>query len=292
MTIRTILDLPATDYHQLPEWSRSQVMDYISSPELFCGRYVECNIPLREATAAMSFGTLVDEYLTENESPTIGIPVGVVVAPPDVLTSNGQKRGKKWDGFLAEHPGEVVWTEREADKHLADQQANLDILLAIDEQINQHEMARRYLRDDTVIWQPSYVSSDGWRARPDLVVPDVAVVDIKCMGRIDRRSVTKSCLDFGYDIQGALCIRGESGGGPLPLPFILICIHSVPPYEIETYELDDGFLAHGWTRFAEALEAIKAKQWRSVTHGRVRSIRKPAWLKDGMLTLPIEQQIY
>jgi hypothetical protein len=119
------------------------------------------------------------------------------------------------------------------------------------------------------------------------------------MADISPESVARSAHTFGYDIQGWMCQFAErryDGTSDTMLPFILLCIHSSPPYEIETYDLSQQFLMAGMTRFMMAMDGITAKRWRTERHGQIKNVDLPRWLhpkRDNHSNpLPIEQQVY
>lgn len=85
-------DLSEPDYRALPRWSVSQLKLLPHRPELFYGQHVVRSMPF-DTTAGMLFGTACHAAFLEGQECH---PI-----PPEVLTSNGQRRGKAWEEYKA-----------------------------------------------------------------------------------------------------------------------------------------------------------------------------------------------
>ena len=89
-------------YRETKALSQSLLKD-ARSPRKFEARYITGTME-REPTAAMDLGSLVDcMLLTPSELADYFVQI-----PDDVLTSNGQKRGKKWESFEEQHEGKTL----------------------------------------------------------------------------------------------------------------------------------------------------------------------------------------
>ncbi len=90
----TTRDIPEPEYRDLAAWSVSQLKLLPYRPELFYGQHISREFPFRP-TAGMVFGTQCHgEFLEGKECHEV---------PASVLTSNGQRRGGKWDAYKATH---------------------------------------------------------------------------------------------------------------------------------------------------------------------------------------------
>jgi hypothetical protein len=83
-----IKTLPEPEYRADARWSVSQFKLLPRHPELFRGRYITREFEF-DPTVGMLFGTACHaEFLEGKQCRAI---------PPDVLTTNGQRRGKRWE---------------------------------------------------------------------------------------------------------------------------------------------------------------------------------------------------
>lgn len=219
---------------------------------------------------------MVDEFLTEGKLPTPDLPDNVIEIPDDVLSKSGSRAGTKWKEWFAQQPdGVECWRRQDVIKFRNDQKEKAQICFDINKQVQAHAAANALLCRDVVHRQPSYfteIEGVPVRIRPDLVTTE-CVVDIKTSNENTRDHISRSSIDFYYDIQGALCRH------VLDLPFVLIVIRSAPPYDIECVELSDEFLDHGMERALKALEGIREKRWRRKTHGIITIIDPPRWIQ-------------
>ena len=85
-------DLPEPEYRALARWSASQIKLLPHRPELFHGLHVSRELEF-DPTAGMLFGTACHAAFLEGKR-------GRTI-PEEVLTSNGQRRGKAWDAYAA-----------------------------------------------------------------------------------------------------------------------------------------------------------------------------------------------
>jgi len=95
ITDARIVKCPAAEYHARAEWSQSQFTTLPSSPEDFYGSYIAKEFVFK-TTADMELGTNLHAVWLEKQE--------LLVIPPSALTSNGQRRGKNWEGWKEDHP--------------------------------------------------------------------------------------------------------------------------------------------------------------------------------------------
>jgi len=279
--IELLAGMSNKDYHALPQWSRSQLVDYIESPELFFGRYVSQEIERKQATPAMDFGILVDEFLTEGKLPDPEIPRDVAIIPQGVLSKSGSRAGKTYKDWMAENvkPDQESKTPKQCQEYREIQGRKASVCMRIQEQIGRHRLAANLLLQGERIFQGSLV--DGvMRSRPDLIRPGHCIVDVKTSASVHEEHFARQSLSFGYDIQAAMAsdlwyvLKAEM------LTVVFVVIHNEPPYEIATYEFDSAFMDYGRQRYQQAVKGITSRRFLPDGHGEGKVVHLPRWTKE------------
>lgn len=235
---------PASVYHARRELSTSMLKDWIASPELYHRRHV-LGIK-KKPTDAMDFGTAV------HEDQLLGIwEQSYVVIPPEVLASNGARRGAKWEAFRESHAGQVLLKEQDVTE-----------IATIRESIAANPDAR-FLLESEGLSEVSLVGtadlpgdgSTGYRGRIDRV--GRAIVDLKTTGDMSPRAMRYKPIDSGWDI-AAWAYRGmweALTGDRLPVYFIVV--ETCEPYRVEVYSPKDQTLAAAADRWLHAVVQIQ-----------------------------------
>ena len=213
--------LPEAEYRAQKRWSVSQLKLLPYRPELFYGQHVSKEFPFK-VTAGMMFGTQVHaDFLEGKECHEV---------PEWALTSNGQRRGGKWDAYKAGHDAIDCLSKKEM-------QAVQEIRKSI---LSQPKLANLLWGDgptefginatDLETGLPVMsrldkirVGKDGSRILVDL---KITAVDVD-----DERKVIAHCLQMGY--HRPLAFYGdmmEALWSDQPLERILILGRSSPPF--------------------------------------------------------------
>ena len=257
------------------------IVDYDSNPDKYYWRYVIKELAGKEETNAMRFGTTVDEYLSDGTLPGTHLPKDVIVIPEEVLTSNGQRRGKKWEAWKAEHDdgSHELWSPKE----YKDWKQECHNVLQVARQIESHAEAKALLAHKKRLLQPTILFDEpgtglACKSRPDFVIPSQVHVDLKTSNSIKMRSITKSILDYGYHIQAYMAQLGWQIERDETLPFTLVVMLNKPPFSVEVVNLDQRWLDIGAEQFHYAMDCIAAKNYRREGYGKPLLSVPPNWL--------------
>lgn len=265
--VRTHDQLPEAEYHARPEWSKSQFALLPEEPELFWGRHI-MHFPdwKLEETPQMRLGTAVHEaVLLQRE---------VRVIPASVLTSNGQRRGKAWEEFQAEHAGETWLREAEAEPA----KNAVDAVL-------KRKYARRLLEapgesELSIFWIDELT---GLRLRGRLDrrchIGNGIILDLKTSNDPTPYGFPWKCLDLKYDVQAATYMDGHDQiYGPAE-SFVFIAVEVQPPYRCRIHEASEEFLSLGFSKFKESLIDLKDRlerdAWETTDAESVHTLRLP-----------------
>ena len=155
--------------------------------------------------------------------------------------------------------------------------------------VKRHDAARELLTADgerqaTIVWRNDRHGVDV-KCRFDFLHLGAEVaVDLKSTrtsGSLDecRREVEK----WGYFRQAALYIDGaEELHGRRP-HFVFVFVSKVPPYRVETFELDDDFIRIGREQNEEALATyaacLKSGEWVPKSFGRIPKLSPSNYLR-------------
>lgn len=140
------------------------------------------------------------------------------------------RRGKEWQEFQAEHDGKVILTSGYYER--------LEGML---ESLRRHPFVQKWSKRIEAV-EVSYVRNIGGlmcKGRIDALTDD-PLVDLKKVVSTNKRLVTKTIMNFGYHIQGALYRRLTDREH-----FIVLAVEGDPPYDVVPYSLSDELLACG-----------------------------------------------
>jgi hypothetical protein len=271
MLPRSVTEMPAPEYHARPEWSQSQLKLLPNHPELFHGFHI---------AKKWTFGQTPDMWLGECVHGVALEGRELLTPPPEALTSNGQRRGKAWEQWSAEHAGDLVLLEKDAAKV--------------------HTMAAS-LRDDPKIRQ--LLDADGdvelslfWtdpetelplRARLDKLArfgSGLVIGDLKCtnIDPADERQVAAKVLNFKYHQQAAFYLDAmREATGTEPAGFLFIFVRNSPPYNAVLWRIEDVGIDLARRRNRVALIDLKERLarnfWRGSRYGIENPLQLPKW---------------
>ena len=191
------------------------------------------------------------------------------------------RRGKAWTEAKeeADSVGAVLLTE-----------ADYDHAKAVAESVMMTPRVMRMLNDPACIKEKSIINTCPQtgltlKCRPDALLPERAVLDLKTTQDASPRGFAKSVRGFGYDLQAAayLYFCGlEASLGDCPT-FGFIAVEKEPPYAVALHTLDQDYLKWAKNQVMLTLDQIKrAQDSGDFTTGwpEVNVISKPAWLLD------------
>ncbi len=104
------------------------------------------------------------------------------------------------------------------------------------------------------------------KARPDALPSERHVVDLKCMGQVDKMFVTRQISDKGYHIQLALAgLARRMVEGTTAEEHILVCVESKPPHAIRIAPVAPEAIKMGLRQIRRSLDlfakCFHAKEW-------------------------------
>ena len=277
-------------YRETRAVSQSLLKD-ARSPRKFEAKYITGTME-RESTQAMDLGSLVDcMLLTPSE-----VSEYFVQIPDDVLTSNGQKRGKKWEAFEAEHKDKTLMKR-------------LDFVLAAtlcqrvkDHPIWQNIAAVGFETQKEVYWTDP-ASQLPCKALVDIfpTSPDARwLIDLKTTGDMDdfegehnhlfatgddeEAAIVRSpsVYRYGYHVQSAFYSGGCSVAFERQFTlFILLVVETQAPFRVKTFRIGDDAILAGQAFIDRAMAALSDRMlrgdWSEPGEKELLEISLPKW---------------
>ncbi len=219
-------------------------------------------------------GQRIEDALLGGDGP---LGSNVVEIPREVLSASGSKAGHKWEAFEREHAGRILVKR-------------FDPLWRMVHNVKRHDAARELLTADgerqaTIVWHNDRFGVDV-KCRFDFLHLGAEVaVDLKSTrtsgSPLDcRREVEK----WGYFRQAALYIDGAEELHGVRPHFVFIFVSKVPPYRVETFELDEEFLKIGREQNDEALatyaDCLRSGEWVPKSFGRIPKLSPSNFLRS------------
>lgn len=210
------------DYHADPALSRS-VLDRIAKSPKHLRHYVEHGV---DETAAMMQGRALHTLVLERER-----------FPDEVAVFEGASRyGKAWDAFESKHAGKVIVLAKEL---IWIKGAALAIMT---------KPAARAALEDAVVEACAFATFDGVevKARPDAIGADGIIYDLKSTIDASLGGFERQAYNLGYHRQAAWYLDVVSAAtGWTPKGFAFIAVEKDEPYEAQTFQATEGFIARG-----------------------------------------------
>jgi exodeoxyribonuclease VIII len=229
------------EYHARPEISKSQLDLIRRSPALFRHRLTHP----QERTPAMRWGTLVHTAVLEPDQ----LPLTTVIAPTvDRRTKDGKAA---WEAFQLQAAGREVITAEESIE-----------LIDIASAIERHESAGRALAmvdkvETSIIWTDEDTGM-ACRCRPDAILSNGLIVDLKTTQDASPEGFAKSIANFRYHVQAAYYSDGYTAAfGEAPKGFMFIAVEKTAPYLVACYLLSDLAVIRGRAEYKEDLQTLK-----------------------------------
>lgn len=267
-------DMNDTEYRTAKGLNQSTIKVFIQDPLAYKMLYVDGSIPPREPTAAMAFGSRLDDYVFTGKLPAIKIP-------SEVLSERGERRGKAWTDWAnvqkSEHGNHVALLKDD------EWEAEIAPLVVARANIFAHEKAAKLLKGDShvaVFWRDEQTGLD-CKAQIDLVSQVPVLVDLKTTEDAGAESFVKSILNYGYHIQAWWYREAWRQAAGEDRPFVFVVAQSKPSWRCEVYDLDDKWYLLAEQQVRSALDRIatayQTGRWESPTHNLITTLEPPPW---------------
>lgn len=239
-------DLTTDEYHAITDW-------YSSSQ-------LKAALPERYKTggnqAALDFGTLFHSLVLEPDT----VEETIVVLDAAQIAGTNPKTKRPYDSPTATKKyREAVAEATAAGKTVVDP-ADWDKARAMADAVTRHDTASKLLHaPDRVTEESAFaIDDDGIRhkARFDCRIPG-AIVDLKSTaGRVGRDAITRTILDFGYEVSAQHYLAVARLLGLDVQAFALVFVTKTDPYRVTVAELDESILARGAALRRQALDRL------------------------------------
>ena len=149
-------------------------------------------------------------------------------SPPDyVIWEGGDRRGKAWKEFEAEHNGKTIFKPGEVSSVYKQAEAIL-----------KHPVARSYLEgaefEKTIQWQHRHTKLN-CKGRLDAYKPSV-IIDLKGTPTINPREFARTCAKMGYHLQLAHYEDGVNATAETPVAKLVIIAAEVKaPFDVGVF---------------------------------------------------------
>jgi hypothetical protein len=249
--------LTEQEYHAHPSLSRGKLATFAESRRAFEAMYVTGTLkPVAVSDkVCLQKGTNVHSLILEPDE----FERRAVLVPKSALTSNGQRRGNKWEDWKAEvfddQPDAVLLMPAELDELKA-------IAEAVEREIGSLLNAADAVREVPIIWTEDVGGvAVECRCKPDLLIETadgIVAVDIKTT-RDERPDKFKwSCRDLLYWLQDAHYTAGiEAEHGRPVSRFIFAAVRTSGHYPCRAYELSPATRAAAKTRRRELMQELQ-----------------------------------
>jgi exodeoxyribonuclease VIII len=263
-------NVPASHYHADPSVSNTMLSDMAKSPAHCYALHLDPDRPEREATPAMTLGTLTHCAVLEPEA----FAQRYVVKPAGMRFST--KEGMAWRD--AQEPGlQIVGQD--------DMRAAQAMARAVRRVPVLDKLLGSGVAESSLFWQ-DHATGLRCRARPDwlhFTSPRSAVaLDVKTIDELTPESVAKSIARYGYHRQAAHYSAGIRACDIHLEEFVFAFVSSSYPYLAVAYVLDDDSRGQGVDEVGELLGRFKECQrtgiWPAFGQG-YQLIGLPVWAK-------------
>lgn len=170
-------------------------------------------------------------------------------------------------------------------------QTQLDLAACMAAQVHAHSRAAKLLeggdRELAVVFELEVTASNGERVtllcklRIDLLRRDIGVgVDLKTARDVSPRALSRSFVDYGYDLSKAWYEAGLTAAGLEVDTYTYVCVENELPCRVRLYELGPASTDLGRLKRGRALvqwvDCLQADAW-PVEDERVQPLELPEW---------------
>jgi exodeoxyribonuclease VIII len=265
-------NIPARDYRNRPEISRSDLGHLLRSPRHYWSKKIDpARIETSYETPAMRLGTAVHMAALEPDRFSSGYGEGPMVS-----------RSTK------------VWKEAQAaTKATLLPPDEFRLIAGIVKSLQDHDAASKALFRGNGSNEATFITKDaasgiGIKCRADRVTSGGFVVDLKTTQDASARAFGKSVVNFNYHLQAAFYMRCiEAATGTIPKGFVFVAVEKEPPYACQVFLADDEMLSIGAKKIDALLlqlrsltEEFGTTPWPSYSQ-QVQPLSLPEWaLRD------------
>lgn len=264
-----VVALTHDEYHATPDLSCSMAKVFRQSRRQFQGEFVLGTREHKQPTRSMEVGTVGHAAILE---PHV-IEDMIVEIPADALTSNGQRRGKAWDSFVAEHPDKILFAA-----------ADIRRVRAMQAAAWAHPVLGRLLRapgatEASLFWKCPRSGLDR-KCRLDKTC-DRWILDIKTTTEIAPRSFARVAADKDYDLQAAWYADGAEQVLGERRHFVFGVVSVIEPHPVRVYKLDGEAELTAWQSMDRTLEQIAecyaSNDWAEPGENEIVELGMPRW---------------
>jgi len=264
------------DYRADSALSHTQLERYRRNPEDFLEiDLIACREPPRPTPSMLVGQRLHSEVL---------LPPwyrGMTTIPADVLSSNGQRRGKKWE----------AWRDANDDKDIvtAAEKEQIDAMVR---SLNKCKSFAMILRSDDLLteyaikWPSETHGSEGLllKCRFDIICPDqMLVCDIKTTSVSSYRNLQRAAYaidDYGYARQAAHYSEGASAlFGNHQWQWLIAFVMNSAPYSVQMIRIDPDWVMHEHLRVIDTKKhlcrSIETGNWKVPSQDDIIELMMP-----------------
>jgi hypothetical protein len=238
--------LPNNEYHAMRDYvSNTALQDALDSPAHFY--WYSCLGNPRKETKAQELGTIIHAAILEPER----YSKNLIVQPEFNLKSPTQRADlKAWRKNLDPEWIPVSASQRECVLRALDSVYKHPVLLGL---LNASK------KEVSGVFKEPHLGYQ-CRVRLDQIIPaDRIVLDVKTSQDGSREAFTRSVLNYRYYFQAAFYLMGASAIEGTPFEqFYWVVAETQPPYLVELYPCDAGWLGCGDVDIQRALMKIEA----------------------------------
>ena len=196
--------------------------------------------------------------------------------PLDYVVWDGDRRGNAWKEFKEANAGREIVTSSE-----------YEVAIRIRDSVRGDVVAGPIVsavgvREPTLIWTDE---STGLRCkgRPDLVLDDHAIVDLKTTRCARAFEFGRSVATYAYHVQAAYYADGYQRVTSSCPRSIIIAVENCEPYDVVVYELRDHVLGPGRDEYARLLSMVHDCQrdnaWPGYAGNTALHLELPPWAR-------------
>ena len=259
--------------------SNSMLRDFRKSPALFYGRYIAKTIPPKEDTDSTIRGTLLHLSQSAPETWRDRFAISPPLAPDGKkwLRRKGSDHERWWAEFQAQCQAEGKWDIPAEER---------DTILAMGRALLADPIAGPMLTaggqwEQTIHWTDQETGLP-CKCRPDLLVPGLAICDLKTASDPSPEGFNRAVERYGYAHQAehyrAGCIKQY---GDEAIDFLFIVVGTEPPHDVLVTRLDLDWQAIGREENRRDLRRLADcyafQQWHAPTRGQITTLSPPKW---------------
>lgn len=270
---KKVIGMSNVDYHAQNDFDSRSFLVRVMKGGGPVQKWMDEGRSIWDGNAATSLGSDFDALVTgvcEGRS----IDDMLVIAGSEVLTSNGQRRGAKWEEFLAKclAGGKIPCNEEHAFK-----------LRTMVESLLANPAGRQCVEETNETQVSVFFELNGHRlrVRPDGCTPNYWW-DLKSTSS-EWDTLFRSIFSYGYGEQEWLYVQAAMALGMdhFRMPFVFV--HSVPPFDCKVFYLPEDVVAEAGKRMEQTMEMVRLRrqtgEYMPADHGEITELSIPQWAR-------------